>query len=677
MNTRIAYTILKKELLDTLRDKRTLLMMVGVPILLYPALTLLGFQVAMVHQSKLEADNSRVAIVADQPAPIEMCLSEVEKVTVIDVDDPKTALNELALDAYIVATGDLEQPLSQDDTIDLEIRYDTTEMRSLEALSRLEDAFRDWDWDLLRTRLKRVDLPESFVQPLRIQSINMAPPQKTTGSFLGMLLPLLLIVTIALGAFYPAVDLTAGEKERGTFETLLSTPVSKLEIITGKFLTVFLLSLCTGLLNLISMGLTFSVIFAQLKSTLPAEMEAVFDLPLMVFPALVLTLIPLTLLISAVMISVAVLARSFKEAQNYLTPLFLLLMLPAFASVSPGIRLTPLLQFTPIANVALLFKALMVGQADAEAIFVVILSTSLYAILALWGATWLFQREEIILSEEKGIPITLRRNAFTPRTTLTPGSATALYAFVLLAIFYLGTIAQQRNILLGLIITEWGLIFAPTFFFLWFTRTRIRQSFHLFQASLLEWASVILLSPAVILLTMQIGLWNSKILPLPAGYEEAFGQLFAWGDTNAGLILLLFVVALSPAICEELLFRGALLSSFRRTRLPATVTILLVGLLFGLFHLSIHRLLPTAAMGVMLTWITWRTGSIFPSMLLHALSNSAAILIATRNCPALLNRWLELEHIEENGLPPGILSGALLVMVCGVTLLHYAHKRRK
>ncbi len=183
-----------------------------------------------------------------------------------------------------------------------------------------------------------------------------------------MILPLIMVLMIAVGAFYPAVDLTAGEKERGTFETLLSTPTSKIEIVAGKFLTVFALAMTTGILNLASMAATFILLASQIQPLLGGQINFEVHLPFQAFFIILFVMVPLAFFISAVMMSVAVMTRSFKEAQNYVTPVFMAIMLPGVFAGMPGAELTAANQFIPIYNVVLLFKDLMTGEAGFNAV---------------------------------------------------------------------------------------------------------------------------------------------------------------------------------------------------------------------------------------------------------------------------------------------------------------------
>lgn len=693
MNFRIVNTILRKELLDTLRDKRTLLMMVGIPIILYPAMLLFGMQAVLVQQTNLERAVARVAFEASDPAlfeswlrpspkdvlmeilssaepPVDAVMSAA-KFKVVDSADPDADLAAGKLEVVISVGGDPRALLDENASVPIEIRFDSTGFHSRDAAGRIQEALTLARERLQTERLKEAHLPESFIKPLDVSKKDVAPPMKRTGFLMGLILPVLMILTIALGAFYPAVDLTAGEKERGTFETLLSTPASKLEIVAGKFLTVFLLAMATGLLNLLSMAASFFFMISQVSSMAPNKALFQIQVPFQAFPLVLAAVVPLALFISALMMAVAVFARSFKEAQNYLTPFFIVITLPASIAGFPGVELGPISQFIPIANVILLFRGLMTGTVSAEALFAVFLSTILYAVLALLFAAWLFQREEVVLSEERGIPLTLRRREIRPRNHLTASWALAFFSLMIILIAFLGSVVQRTNMLGGLLVTEWGLIAAPTLLLLWFVRVRFRTALLFYRPSLTQVLGAVLMALGGMLLIIHVSTWQNRVLPLPEDMQKFFASFLGSGKTVWGLTVLLFAAALSPAVCEELLFRGALLTGLRQ-RLNPWACMLAVGLLFGLFHLSVYRVLPTGLIGVLLTYIALRSGSIVPGMVAHFVFNTLGILAASERLPAVLLE--SLASAEKTGLPWFVTAGALALLGLGVLLIECAKR---
>ncbi len=675
MNARIVMTIFRKELTDTLRDKRTLMAMIGVPLLLYPILFLITSQALIKQMNQLQQETSKVAIVGDDSGLLLSWVSAIERVRIEPSDDPAADLTAHRLDAVVRVELGARQVLDSGGTVQIQLDFDTIEPRSKTAADRLEKGLRKAAEDVLKTRLAQAGLNEAYATPIEVKQTNTAPPTKVAGSILGVIVPSLLILMIGLGAFYPAVDLTAGEKERGTLETLLSTPAGKLEIVTGKFLTVFTLAITTGLLNLGSMALT---VWIQLSQLPPEALNAV-QLHIAPFTLLLIfiTIMPLALFISAAMMGVASFARSFREAQNYLAPIFIFLVLPSFLGAMPTIKLTPATQLIPIANVALFIKGLLMGEAGLDSGFMVIISTSAYAVLALVLAAGVFQREEIVLAGERGMSLSCNRAFFTPRPAPTAGFAVFLYLTALLLLFHIGSFLQARWPMAGILATQWGIMLGAPVALCWYTRIELRSTFNLRPPGWLPLGAAFLLAASWAILLLQIGAWQQQALPSPPELEEKMGELLQAVQQRVGLPGLLFVIALSPAICEEMLFRGALLSGFRQ-RLPMWAGMLIIGLLFGLIHLYMYRIPATALSGMLLTYLVWRSGSIFTSMLCHFMINASALLIETLGKDnAAINQYIIQPLQERHSLPPWLLCAALAVFAAGVLLMEFSTRARR
>ena len=324
MNLRTIRTIAAKELLETLRDKRTLMAMIGIPLILYPLILLVGTQAIVYRQGKTERETSRVVLAPGVPANVVTWLGEDDRIEVVGGDAANAAagLADKKFDA-VLRPGDDANPtdlatvLDDGGTLPLMLEFDSTIHRSAAARGRISERLRDAADALVGKRLETAGVPPSLIKPLDLQGSDLAPPKKRAGNLLGNTLPMLMIMMLGLGAFYPAVDLTAGEKERGTFETLLATPTSRREIVWGKFFAVVGLSLATGLLNLGSMAVTLWFQLKQLTAAGPQatggmDLAALSITPLEV-GVMLLILIPLAVLISACMMSLALMARSSKR----------------------------------------------------------------------------------------------------------------------------------------------------------------------------------------------------------------------------------------------------------------------------------------------------------------------------------------------------------------------------
>jgi len=676
MTARTVKTILFKELLDTFRDKRMLVAMIGVPIVLYPALFVLATQAALVQQSRTEEQTSRVALRGPGTDLIATWLGDAGRFD-LAIDASADALASGDLDAIVEISSDIAQTLAGGGRAELTIRYDTAEARSREAKDRLREVFEKSYDQIVAGRVRDAGLSETFADPLVVKEENVAPPSKSTGSILGTILPLIMVVMLGVGAFYPAVDLTAGEKERGTFETLLSTPATKMDIVTGKFLAVFSLSMLTGALNLASMLATLWFQLAQVfeANAVNALGSVVIEIPPAAALTLLAILVPLAFFISALMMTVALLARSFREAQSYVTPFFLAIVLPAGAASMPSMELDRATQFIPITNVALLFRDLLIGKSSGEMAFFVFVSTAVYALLALLVAAWMFQREDVVLSQESFAPITFDRRSIAPSRVPAPGIALGIFGSVMLLIFYGGTALQTWRLHEGLVLTQFGLILAPILLALVYGKVKLSTALNLRAPSPAAFAGSILIAFGWVVLSIQLGAWLARAFNMPEELEILSRQLFDVSHLPGGIWTLLAIVALSPAICEEALFRGVLLSSLR-DRLPTWATIGIIGLLFGLFHLSIYKIVPTALTGAVFAYLVVRSGSILCSAFAHLALNGLAILIETGNMPKGLMTRLKDMSIEQNGLPLSWVVAAALVFAAGAAIMEFDARSR-
>ena len=555
-------------------------------------------------------------------------------------------------------------------TTTLDLLYDSTVPRSAAARSRVRDAVRDLADERIAERIEAAGLPPGTAEPFRVESTDAAPAKKRAGNLLGNALPMLMILMLGLGAFYPAVDLTAGEKERGTFETLLSTPTTKGEIVWGKFLAVVALSLATGLLNLGSMAVTLWFQLAQLQAAgAGGDGGGPLDLAsLSVSPVdlgvMLLILVPLAVFISAAMMSLALLARDFKEASNYLSPFFLLMVAPAALVVAAGVELDGAVILVPIANATLLFKNLLMSTATWPQVLGTFVSTAIAAAAALRLAVWVFGREDVVLAGDGGLPASLKRIAWPRRRVPTATLSLAVFAVGLLVYVNVGSLLQAWSLLPGLVLSQWGILLPVAVGALWLFKVDVIRSLKLRLPRPGAVVGAALMALGGLVLSQQLAWWQSFVIDVP----EAFAGGVAPIVEHPSLALVLLAVAVSPAVCEEIFFRGTLLAGLEE-KLRPWVAIVLAGLLFGLFHLYLHRIFVTAALGVAITWVAWRSRSIWPGMLFHLINNGAAVLAVRDLLPPGLMGYLERVDPQKNGFPWWVVAGAVLVFAAGVAVL--------
>lgn len=626
------WVVCVKELRETLRDRRTLLMMIVVPVLLYPVLLIVMEQLLLFGIRNLEAEATPVAVIGEVPPSLASILDAEEELRTVSVEsDPEAALRTDSVAAVAV----IAPPESGDGARPVTLLFDEASDRSNRARGLLVGVLDRWNDTLLAGRLEREGLSSDFVTPVAVSDSSIARPEEVGGYALGRILPLLLVVITLLGAFYPAIDLAAGEKERATLETLMTAPVPARDIVAGKFVTVALIGVVAAGLNLGSMLLTFQTGLLQVTAVIGLEVS----IPLPAVAAIFVTLIPLAVLFGAIFLGIAVRASSFKEAQNALTPVYMLVLIPAMLPIFPGIDFGPIWAVTPVAGVSFFFRDLMTGDAELLLGTLVIVSTSLWALAALGFASHSFGSERVLFGSGEAAEVDdtswLERWKTRRASGAVPSQQTVVLfvAGVAVLFFWVGIQLQIGLGERGLLAAQWLLLLVPALSFVRWGGFDWERTLSLRAPSAAGLLGSMLLILGTMPLVWAIGWLQTFVFPVPWEMLEGLEELVT-ADTPQRLAWLLFLVAVTPAICEEMVFRGVLLGG-TRTLHPVRM-IVLNGVVFGAFHLSFEtviRFMPTAVLGMVIAFAVWRTGSIFVGMAMHFFNNGAIVVLVS--IPAL------------------------------------------
>ena len=386
--------IFVKELVGTIRDKRTIIAMIIIPLIFYPLLFAGVGYFSKIGSLKSEEANSKIVIHGAEFAPqLVKHLQDSEKIKVFTIgEDYPTKLQNGDIQAVLVIPSDFKYKIEQEEPGKLILKYDATEAKSRIAQKRVNQIIEKYKGEILLQRISRLNLKEEFLTPLILQEENIATAEKMAGSFLAVLLPYLIIILIFAGAMHTAVDITAGEKERGTIATLLVSQVSRLEIVLGKCLAVMLISFTSMALGLLGLTLAF-----LLGASIAGGIEGMnFGISINTIFLLFLVLFPLVGLASAVLVMVGIFARNIREASNYITPIYMLTVLLGVISVSQGMELTGKMFLVPILNSSFVFKELLLGKIYWDHILTTFIANMIIAGLALLGATRLFNKEEVL-----------------------------------------------------------------------------------------------------------------------------------------------------------------------------------------------------------------------------------------------------------------------------------------
>lgn len=667
MRPGILLVIARKELTEALRDRRTLFMMIALPILLYPLLILGMSRLQEGQQAAQSARNSRVALWGSLTLDVEAAFKRNGRVDLLpwksapegvraglemgqltpppsppldlSADDlqkkppkiPDTAwakgaqqaLLKRDIDAVLILWPGFEEKVDKGELGVASILYDSVRPESGKARDRVSDVLRQYRVELLKQRERQRGLEAGFATGIELQSQNLASEQRRSGMLIGMLLPYMLILFSAMSGFYAAIDMTAGEKERGTMQTLLCAPLLPLEIISGKFIAVWAISLIATLVNIISLAMTFSRVKLIPGLTVSVPPEAY----LIAF----FLILPVSILVNSMFLAVGAFARDFKDGQNFLTPILMGLLVPLMVTTMPGIELNGYLAFAPIVNIALMMKAVFLNEWRADLIFLVLVSSLTYAMLALTLAGRIFEQNNLLLGGKQSVA-SIFDFSRRPGARPTAGISMLAFSIALVLAFYASLALEGKSLPLVLLVTQVGFFLAPALLLAWGKGFDLRGSFSLRPMGLAGIAGCVLIGVSA--WTVGGGLLI-RVLPPPESLVKALEKLLVLDDRSVPLWQVWIFVALLPAVCEEMLFRGLILNGFRSMgKWPAIAA---TGLLFGLAHASIYRLLPTLFLGIVFGWVVWRTGSVVAGMICHLLNNGLMATLA--HSRDLLKSW--------------------------------------
>ncbi|HUG11314.1 MAG TPA: ABC transporter permease [Opitutaceae bacterium] len=407
MNWHDIAVVYAKELKDTLRDRRTIISMIVVPMLIMPAL-MFGFAILSVKVvKKARAETPTVMILGgvDSPAIVAK-LAALESVQIVPpADDYATQISDKKVRAAVRIPEGFDAAAGSGAVPEVKIYHYEGEIKSGFAAQTLERFFRDQREARVDEAVAARGLPENFVRPFEIRRENVAPPQKVGGNMIGAFVPYIIIILCLTGAMYPAIDLTAGEKERGTMETILCSPVGRLDLVLGKFLLVMTAALATVVCAIISMGLSFvaggMIIGKMIGGGAPgAGGAAMGGLPVMIDPmgivAVFALVIPVSVFFAGLLLAVALFAKSYKEAQSYVSPLILVAIIPSVLGLLPGFELNNTLALVPVLNICLVSKEILSGVYDWTHITIVFGSMCVYAAASIAFCVAMFRRESVL-----------------------------------------------------------------------------------------------------------------------------------------------------------------------------------------------------------------------------------------------------------------------------------------
>jgi sodium transport system permease protein len=401
MSLRNVGIVYRKELTEAIRDRRTVISAILVPLLLFPVLSVGFGSLAVMLVGKAKEEVPKVMLRGGDDSPeVVAGLKKLEKIAIVpETPDWKNQIINKEIRAAVEIPSGFQADVAQQKPDTVKIFNYEGELKSEFASEKIDKYLKQYRDQVVKQRLAAKNLPETVLNPFEVKQENVAPPEKVSGAAIGGIIGYMVILLCMTGAMYPAMDLTAGEKERGTMETILSSPISRMHLVLGKFFLILTAALGTAVLSVTSMGVSFSVLGHYSSQTANGRAAAAGML-LQLGPKTVISVflmaIPIAVLFSATLMTIALFAKTYKEAQSYLTPMTFLVIIPAIAAMLPGVELTPKLSLIPILGTSLLCKELVAGTYHWNLIALIFTSNCVYAAAALFIAIKMFQRESVL-----------------------------------------------------------------------------------------------------------------------------------------------------------------------------------------------------------------------------------------------------------------------------------------
>jgi sodium transport system permease protein len=396
-------TLYRWELRGAFRERAIVVNSILIPIFLYPLIMWIAFSGLMFVQGHADRSVSRVEIrhlPAGHPA---LGLKFERDHRIERVPAHSTGADRLRagqLDAV------LEFLPAQADASDLpanfsaRISFDGTRDRSAKARDRIADLLEEYRRDWIRREALARGVQSSEWQGFTLDTRNVASEKQMGGFVLSIILPVLFVVMVAMGCFYPAVDATGGERERNTWETLISSGASRVNIMTAKYLYVTTLGGMAGLLNVTALALTLKPIFAPLLEDAGAPMN--FTVPLQAIPVIALAAVLLAGFVAAGMMIFAAFARTFKEGQAMVMPFYMLVLIPPMFLQTPGLEFNPALALVPIVNVTMMVRSAVAGVFPLAPIAITLLVSVGLIALCVRLAAYVIQFEDVMIGAYNG-----------------------------------------------------------------------------------------------------------------------------------------------------------------------------------------------------------------------------------------------------------------------------------
>ncbi len=647
-------TLFRYEIKMLLRDTRTILIAIVAPLIIMPAyILILNIVESRERQALDEATYTYAVIGTNADWTNGLVLTAIERdaadpdttraPVTFEVRSPEGALESLhSGDLHVVVEGlssaewdsvraeqdsiQAATSVSPDTVQDTEAAVPVPSVPAVRIHFRAESDFSREARNRLTERIREVreiqrdsvyraaGFPVDLDEVATVETESVATAAKEAGAILGLALTPVLVLLMLSGGSIVAVDAISGEKERGTLETLLTTAASRTDIVRAKLLAVVAVGLTVAVINVANLMLYLVIGLFELPANFAVDVGAL-ELGL-----LFLLFVPVTLLVSSALLLLSGASKSYKEFQVYFFPVFLVFLVPTAAASLPGIELRSVIAFVPLAGIAVASREILIGETDLLFICFAFLSTG-------GLAAWLTQLTQQTLSNEKLISGSdLDQADLTGGAALFPRHVIRLFLgmwvlFFVVSLWFGQDMGVRGQVTVNLV----AIFFGGCLIMIRRYGLNASDAFGLRMPHPTAWLAVLVGVPSALILAVGIGeVVNRYVFPVPEGMLEAFGQSLA--PAELPLWQIIFFLTILPGVFEELTFRGVLLHGLRQRIRRRWLLAIVIGVIFSFFHVSLFRIVPTALLGFVLTYVVLLSGSIYPAMLWHTLNNALGIV---------------------------------------------------
>ncbi|GAC35401.1 ABC transporter permease [Paraglaciecola polaris] len=394
------WLVFSKEIKELLRDRKTLFFMIALPILVFPLI--FGGMAYFTTQAFAKAENKvlKYGVVNSQYSAqisAEFSASELfEQVNIDANDDYAELIKNDRVDFVIVLPDNDGADILTSGQLAINLYLNDAGLNLI--YNRVNSIIEKYAIQYQQAAFAHLnvspDQQVALLKPIVLSKVSTADQRESWGEKIGGMLPYLLFILCFQGAMFPATDIAAGEKERGTLETLLISPIDRTKIVLGKFLTIACAGATTALITVLSMAIWGLVLSRGFAMQFVADFMS--QIGVLDFVLMFLMLIPLVAIFASVLLSISIYARSFKEAQSYMGPLVIMVIIPVMVALLPGVELKGGWAWVPLTNVALAMKELVKGTMDYFQLIAIFGSTALIALLLLGFCVYWFKQEKVL-----------------------------------------------------------------------------------------------------------------------------------------------------------------------------------------------------------------------------------------------------------------------------------------